>query len=333
MKLLSALLYAIAAALCLYLGFSLMNAPPGGAGTAFPFVVSQGERVQSVAGNLERRGYVRSGYFFASLVRISGKARSIKAGEYELRGDMRATDIIRVLSRGEVATERFTVPEGLHIGQVAEILDSDGIVPSEEFIKACSDQRLLQKYGIPFASAEGFLFPDTYVVAKGLGAAQIAERMIRKFFDVLAAMPFTDYDRDELRRVVIIASLVEKEAKLDDERALISAVFFNRLRRGKRLESCATVQYILQKPKERLLFSDLKVDSPYNTYLHPGLPPGPISNPGRKSLAAAARPAAVGYLFFVSKMDGSHHFSSTYEEHLKAIRRYNKAGSVGHQVS
>jgi UPF0755 protein len=157
--------------------------------------------------------------------------------------------------------------------------------------------------------------------------------MIRRFFDVLAEIPFTGYNQEELRRVVIIASLVEEEAKLDEERALIAAVFYNRLKGGKRLESCATVQYILQKPKERLLFSDLKAESPYNTYLHTGLPPGPIANPGRKSLVAALRPAAVEYLFFVVKMNGSHHFSSTYEEHLKAIRRYNSAGRVGHQLS
>ena len=333
MKLLSASLYAIAGTLCLYLGFSLVNAPPGGERAASPFFILQGESVQSVAVNLERGGHIRSAPFFVSLVRVSGRERSIKAGEYELRGDMRSTDIIRVFSRGVIATERFTVPEGLHIRQVAELLEYDGITASGEFLKACSDRRLLEKYGIPFASAEGFLFPDTYVVAKGLGAAQIAEVMIRKFFDVLAEIPYTDYDQDELRRVVIVASLVEKEAKLDDERALISAVFYNRLKRGKRLESCATVQYVLQKPKERLLFSDLKADSPYNTYLHTGLPPGPIANPGKKSLLAAIHPAPVDYLFFVSKENGSHYFSSTYDEHLRAIRRYNGAGKVGHQLS
>jgi UPF0755 protein len=246
---------------------------------------------------------------------------------------MSATSILRVFARGVISMQRFTVPEGLHIRQVAELLESLGIVPSEEFLNACSNRRLLEKYGIPFSSAEGFLFPDTYVVAKGLDAVQIADVMIRRFFDVLAEIPFTGYNQEELRRVVIIASLVEEEAKLDEERALIAAVFYNRLKGGKRLESCATVQYILQKPKERLLFSDLKAESPYNTYLHTGLPPGPIANPGRKSLVAALRPAAVEYLFFVVKMNGSHHFSSTYEEHLKAIRRYNSAGRVGHQLS
>jgi UPF0755 protein len=333
MKFLTASLYAVAGILCLYLGFSLVNSPPGGARASSRFSILQGESVQSVAVKLEGGRYIRSAPFFVSLVRASGTARSMKAGEYVIRKDMKATDIIRVFSRGVIATERFTVPEGLNLRQVAEILDSDGIVPAGEFLNACSDRRLLEKYGIPFTNAEGFLFPDTYVVAKGLSAAQIAEVMIRKFFDVLAELSVTDYHQDGLNSTVIIASLVEKEAKLDDERPLIAAVFYNRLKRGKRLESCATVQYILQKPKERLLFSDLKVESPYNTYLHTGLPPGPIANPGRKSLAAALSPAAVEYLFFVSKKNGSHHFSSSYEEHLRAIRRYNSAGRVGDQVS
>jgi UPF0755 protein len=310
-----------------------VNAPPRGERAAEPFYVLQGDSVRSVAVRLEREGHIRSAFFFVSLVRASGTARSLKAGEYALRSEMKTTAILRVLVRGVISMERFTVPEGLHLRQVAELLENLAIVPSEEFISACTDRRLLEKHGIPFSSAEGFLFPDTYVVAKGLDAAQIAEVMIGRFFEVLAEIPFTVHDREELRRVVIIASLVEKEAKLDEERALIAAVFYNRLKRGKRLESCATVQYVLQKPKERLLFSDLKAESPYNTYLHTGLPPGPIANPGKKSLVAALRPAAVEYLFFVSKMNGSHYFSSTYEEHLKAIRRYNSAGRVGHQLS
>ena len=133
--------------------------------------------------------------------------------------------------------------------------------------------------------------------------------------------------------MVIIASLVEREAKIESERPIIAAVFYNRLMNKKRLESCATVQYVLGKTKERLLLSDLKVESPYNTYLHRGLPPGPIANPGVHSIRAAMYPAEVDYLFFVSKRDGSHHFSTTYKEHLKAIEQYNRAGTIGHQIS
>jgi UPF0755 protein len=192
---------------------------------------------------------------------------------------------------------------------------------------------MLERYSIPFSSVEGFLFPDTYVVAKGLSAEQIVSIMIDRFFEELRNLDFEGYSDEKLGQVVIIASLVEREAKIDSERPLIAAVFYNRLAKGKRLESCATVQYILGKTKERLLFSDLQVDSPYNTYLHSGLPPGPISNPGAKSIQAALFPADVDYLFFVSKRDGSHYFSTTYREHLEAIEQYNQTGAVGHQIS
>jgi UPF0755 protein len=161
--------------------------------------------------------------------------------------------------------------------------------------------------------------------------------MIERFLQALGSISFDGFTEDDLRRIVIIASLVEREAKIDDkiddERPIIAAVFYNRLMNNKRLESCATVQYVLGKPKERLLYRDLKVDSPYNTYLHKGLPPGPIANPGIESIKAAISPAVVDYLFFVSKQDGSHYFSSTYKEHLKAIDKYNKSGRIGHQIS
>ncbi len=154
-----------------------------------------------------------------------------------------------------------------------------------------------------------------------------------QFFENLHNISYMDYTQQDLKKTIIIASLVEREARLEEERPIIAAVFYNRLQKGKRLESCATVQYVLGKTKERLLFSDLKVNSPYNTYIHSGLPPGPIANPGISSLNAAINPADVDFLFFVSKRDGSHYFSSTYKEHLKAIQKYSISGRVGHQVS
>ena len=145
MKILQASLYTVAVLLCIFLGFSLVNAPPRGERATAPFYILQGESVRSVAIELEREGYIRSAFFFVSLVRVSGTARSIKAGEYALRKDMRATSILRVLARGVISMERFTVPEGLHLRQVAELLENLGIVPSEEFLEACSDRRLLEK--------------------------------------------------------------------------------------------------------------------------------------------------------------------------------------------
>jgi UPF0755 protein len=314
----------------LYYYFNLPVNPDRG--SAF-FTVDKGETVRSVASSLKNKGFIRSDIFFISLTRLNKKTSTLKAGEYELDYGMKNSKILEVLSKGIVVTVKFTIPEGYNLNQIAMHLEAQGIIASEDFLAACSDKALLDKYDIPFETAEGFLFPDTYIVAKGLGGSQIAEIMIKRFFDNLHDIPYVEYTEEELIKTVIIASLVEKEAQLAEERAIIAAVFYNRLKKGKRLESCATVQYVLGKTKERLLFSDLKIESPYNTYLHSGLPPGPIANPGVDSLKAAISPAEVDYLFFVSKRDGSHYFSSTYTEHLNAIKKYSGSDRIGHQLS
>jgi UPF0755 protein len=313
--------------------FLCFNSPLRSPGESYSFAVNQGESVRSIANKLRAEGLIRSSHFFLLLTRITGKARSIKSGHYDLGGGLRNTQILHVLSKGMVATVKFTIPEGYTMKKIGDYLEETGIITSEKFVEACYNTTILNKYKIPFKSAEGFLFPDTYIVAKDLSALQLAEIMIQRFFVNLDHIPDSQRSIEELKKVVIIASLVEKEAKIDEERELIAAVFYNRLNKGKRLESCASVQYILGETKKRLLYNDLKIDSPYNTYLHSGLPPGPIANMGYKSLFAALHPAQVDYLFFVSKRDGSHYFSSTYEEHLRAIDRYNQTGSIAHQVS
>lgn len=250
-----------------------------------------------------------------------------------LNAGMSASGILNTLSSGRVVMQRFTVPEGLHLRQVASLLQDRGVVDQQSFMRSCRSTDIIKRYGIPFDTVEGFLFPDTYLVAGGLDAEEIVEIMVERFFERLDEIKPPPYTDQELEEAVTIASLVEREAVIDEERPLIAAVFYNRLAQNKRLESCATVQYILGKTKERLLHSDLRTPSPYNTYLHVGLPPGPIANPGAASLRAALFPAEVDYLFFVSRGNGTHHFSSTYEEHLRAIRKYNRAGAVGNQVS
>ncbi|UCB47351.1 MAG: endolytic transglycosylase MltG [Spirochaetota bacterium] len=318
---------------CFFLLFSYYNSPVKEIEPGSLFSIKKGESVYAIAHGLEESGIIRSEKFFIFLVRTSRNAKVVKSGVYGIDLGMKNTDILRMITRGIVATEKFTIPEGLHIKQIADLLERKKIVGADEFIEASSNQRILEKYNIPFDSAEGFIFPDTYIIAQDLSAEQIVEVTIERFFSSLSDIPYRDFSDDELSKVVIIASLVEKEAKLDEERPLIAAVFYNRLQNGKRLEACSTVQYILGKTKDRLLYSDLKIKSPYNTYLHTGLPPGPISNPGIKSLRAAVYPAEVDYLFFVSKRDGSHHFSTTYSEHLKAIEKYSDSKSVGHQIS
>ena len=322
---------AICTAFCIF--FFYYNSPARGGNASPSFTVKPGESVKSIARNLKSEGIIRSDLFFITLTRLTGKARSIKSGQYNLHPNMRNTQILHVLSNGIVATEKFTIPEGYTIKQIAAYLEEKGITSSESFLDACYNKDILHRYRIPFESLEGFLSPDTYIVAKDLSARQLVEVMLQRFFENLEQMSYTPSSEEELKKVIIVASLVEKEVKMDHERELVAAVFYNRLKKGKRLESCATIQYVLGETKERLLYSDLRIESPYNTYLHSGLPPGPIANPGYKSLFAAIYPADVDYLFFVSKRDGSHHFSSNYDEHLKAIDQYNEAGKIAHQVS
>jgi UPF0755 protein len=317
----------------IFAGFQFLNSSPNEKISSTLFTIHMGQTIVQIAGDLKRKGYIRSELFFISLIRLSGNARKVKSGQYNLYSGMRSTEILQKLVRGVVATIKFTIPEGFTIQQIADLLEKEGVASSEQFIESTKYPEILEKYKIPFNNAEGFLFPDTYIVAKDLAAEQIVELMIERFFTNLQKISSREFEEEEMKKLVIIASLVEKEARLDSERPVISAVFYNRLEKGKRLESCATIQYILGKTKERLLYSDLRIESPYNTYLNGGLPPGPISNPGFGSLKAAIEPADVSYLFFVSKKDGSHYFSTTYEEHLEAIRRYNQSGKVGHQIS
>jgi len=229
-----------------------------------------------------------------------------------------------------VLFHRVTIPEGYTVTQIEEILAEKGIVDRTRFREALKSE----DFSLPYLSPaprdprhlEGFLFPATYEFPAGLAEKEIIGLMLQRFDAVLTpelqrrsqAMGLS------VREVVTLASLVEREARLDEERPIIAAVFLNRLRRGMRLESCATIQYILGKQKEKLTYRDLQIPSPYNTYLHDGLPPGPIANPGLASIKAVLYPAEVDYLYFVARGDGSHYFSRTLGEHQTAARRYQR---------
>ncbi len=308
----------------------LLNLPPKNINSGI-FEIKRGETINNIALRLKQNGYIKSRLYFKLLIRLKNLSKNVKSGHYKIDSTYKCSDIINLFVKGSTISIKFTVPEGFTINQVAELLDSKGITNKNDFLINCSNENIIKKYNIPFKNVEGFLFPDTYIISEDYTAKQIIEIMIRRFYNELKRLGYINYTSDDLKRVVIVASLVEKEAKIDSERPIIAAVFYNRLKLGKRLESCATIQYILGKTKERLLYKDLKIKSPYNTYLHRGLPPGPICNPGSKSLEAAINPANVSYLYFVSKHDGTHYFSSSYKEHLEAIKRYNRYNSVGVQ--
>lgn len=297
-------------------------------GISFPFVenstiqkiinIPSGTNAKEIVHILEKNEIIRkNNYLFIILIKFSKLEDKLKFGEYNLSPSLNMLQILNKLARGEIVVYKITIPEGYTSIQIAELLDKKEIVEKESFLK-------LVKYGEK--SWEGYLFPDTYEVPKKYGAENMLKLMLSNFEQVAVDNKLinkaeqTGFTMDE---IITLASIIEKEAKFAEEKRQISSVFHNRLKIGMKLQSCATIQYILGKPKEILEESDLEIESPYNTYLYKGLPPGPICNPGIDSIIAALEPANEDYLFFVLGDNGRHIFSKTYEEHLK-----NKNGQI-----
>jgi UPF0755 protein len=243
----------------------------------------------------------------------------LQAGRYLLSDTMRVDSILSRLASGRVVpvpTHWITIPEGLRMETSLDLLSDSLGIPPADLDSLASDSAFLAELGIP--CLEGYLYPETYELADTLSPRQVIARIVRT--GLSRWEPAEGADR---HRTVILASIVEREARVDEERPLIAGVFANRLRRGMKLESCATVQYALGAVRDTLLYSDLEVESPYNTYIHGGLPPGPICSPGRRALEAAVSPdTSEGYLYFVSRGDGSgrHLFARTHAQHARNVR-------------
>lgn len=292
--------------------------------TKTEFEVPAGAGAFSVAKRLESEGLVRDGEWFRTYLRLRGLSGELKVGVYELHNGMSVGEIATVLTEGRVRLIALTIPEGWNNRQIGDYLAEKGFVRDRaDFLAAARDPDLLRRYNISDSTTEGYLFPETYMVPPNYPVKKILEMMLKRFQQVLADIADgREYSPAELRRRIVLASIVEREAVRPEERPLMSQVFLNRLEKRMRLESCATVQYLLDRPRARLYEKDLQIVSPYNTYRNAGLPPGPISNPGRAALEAAFSPQPSEFLYFVLKPDGSHHFSATYSEHLDAKRRY-----------
>jgi len=274
--------------------------------------IPSGTNAKEIVHILEKNEIIRkNNYLFIILIKLSKLEDKLKFGEYNLSPSLNMLQILNKLARGEIVVYKITIPEGYTSIQIAELLDKKEIVEKESFLK-------LVKYGEK--SWEGYLFPDTYEVPKKYGAENMFKLMLSNYEQVAVDNKLinkaeqTGFTMDE---IITLASIIEKEAKFAEEKRQISSVFHNRLKSGMKLQSCATIQYILGKPKEKLEESDLEIESPYNTYLYKGLPPGPICNPGIDSIIAALEPANEDYLYFVLGDNGRHIFSKTYEEHLK----------------
>jgi len=318
-------LLVIAGVLALMQWYRAAISPP--TGTTRPVIVEikRGSGVKAIASQFEERGLIRSAAAFEIMLSLTRQSGSLRAGYYELSPSMGAPEIARKLASGEVVMRRVTVPEGLTIEQTAGRIAESELATKEEFLAAAvpSEVAKLVELELPQHSLEGYLFPETYDFELGTEPAEVAARTVRELNQRFVKPRAKEIAASELslHEIITLASLVEREARVPEERPLIAGVLANRLDQDMLLQCDATVQFALGEHKPRLLYKDLQVDSPYNTYLHKGLPPGPIASPGLASLEAALSPEKTDSLFYVAKDDGGHVFSRTYGEHLAAIKQ------------
>lgn len=274
---------------------------------------------------MEKEDLISSALALRLWAMYKGYSGSIKAGEYRLSPLMPPKTILELLHRGEVALHAVRIVEGYNLIQIAEAFAKQGIVNKEEFLKIAGDAETAKNFGFDSPSLEGFLFPDTYRFAKGLPAITVINAMVTRFFEMVKPLSNNPYPLDmKLEEIVTLASMVEKETAQAEERPVIAGVFINRLKKKMPLASDPTVIYGLDDFDGNLRKKDLLTHTPYNTYRNRGLPPGPIASPGIEAIRAAAFPQETDYLYFVSKNDGTHYFSKSYDEHLTAVNLYQR---------
>ena len=294
----------------------------GGEGNA-RVTIPSGASMRIAADSLEAAGVIGSARAFRFYAKLTGRDRSIKAGTYLL--DRRASwnAVIDALVEGRGIVFSVTIPEGWDLRTIVPVIANVMKVPASALDSATRDTALIRRLGIPIPTLEGYLFPETYLLPEGSEALPIVRRLVNEFErrwkpEWNARLKQLGMTRHE---VITLASIVEKEAKVATERPVISAVYHNRLKRGMLLQADPTVLYALGRHAARVLYRDLEVKSPYNTYRNVGLPPGPIASPGVASIEAALFPADVPFLYFVAHPDGHHEFRATLREHNEAVRR------------
>lgn len=300
-----------------------------GEGDNISVEITSGMTTAEIADTLAKKEVINSSTGFLILAKLGGYERDFKEGVYYFKSDMRVGVVLQNLVAGpQNAVVRVTIPEGFTVEDIANLMEKEGLVNKEDFCMVAKDfapydymKPALDNPNIKYA-AEGFLFPDTYDFDRGYTARQIMQIMADNFDHRLNAQMRERAKEENLSifELIIMASLVEKEAKFAEDRPIIADVFFKRLADGMMLQSDATIQYALDEHKEEFSIEDTKHDSPYNTYQHTGLTPGPIGNPGLESINAVLYPADTDYLYFVADSEGHNHYSVTYDEHLQTIK-------------
>ena len=305
-----------------------VHEPYKGYDAAEQFVdIPPGTGMAEIRRRLVAAGIVRDDTVLRVALWWTGESRNLRAGEYRFDRPRTPIDVIETLARGDVYTRSITFPEGLTIQEMARIYESREFGSARDFTQAAADASLISDLDPAARDLEGYLFPDTYALPRGTPAARLIAIMVDRFKATYTEEVRAGAEAQDLttREVVTLASLVEKETGKPDERPIIAAVYRNRLRIRMPMQADPTVVYALMRAGKyngNIRREDLALDSPYNTYRHPGLPPGPIAAPGKASLDAALMPADVPYLYFVSRNDGSHVFASTLAEHNRNVRQY-----------
>ena len=292
------------------------------------FYVSKGQNFPAIVDSLESRGLIRSRELFVFVARVVGGMNRLQVGKYTFAGGTSNYDLYTSIRTGrDNDLIQVTVPEGLRAKSQARLFARALGIDTARFMSLVNDRAFIADLGIGENSLEGYLLPDTYAFSWQQDEAEVIERMVAQFKEFYGD---SLVDRQQAmgwsaRQVLTLASIVEAESRLDAERPIIAGVYLNRLRKGMKLEADPTIQYVLEGGPRRLYYTDLKINSPYNTYRNAGLPPGPINNAGRASIRAVLFPARHNYIFFVADGQGGHRFARNYTEHQANVRMYRKA--------
>lgn len=305
----------------LLLAVLALNRPTGSG--AKDVVIPKGMTVMQIGELLHREGVIRSPRLLVLFSRFDGTSRRLKAGVHQFPEGLSTWEVLENLGFSSDEFRSVTLPEGLTLARSLSLTAAKLDLDIEKMLRLASDPGFCRRLGVAADNLEGYLFPETYQIPLSMDEEQVIRMLVRHFFTVFESkMEERAREMDlSVHEVVTLASIIEGEALLDRERATISAVYHNRLKQGMYLQADPTVQYIIEDGPRRLFYKDYKIDSPYNTYRHLGLPPGPVMNPGAASLWAALYPADVHYLYFVARGDGSHVFSRTVREHEEAKRK------------
>ena len=288
--------------------------------------IPKGVTLSQIGNILKEESIISNKRTFTMAVKSLGHEKNIPAGRYVLHNALNNRAIINQLVYGVPSLKSITVLEGWTIYQIANELERELKISKKTFLRLCNDQRVIKLFDLEGNSLEGYLFPDTYTFAEGVDPYLVLTRMVNEFINnITKSMEVQAQEMNmSLLEVITLASIIEGEAIYDSERAIISAVYHNRLKRGMKLQADPTIQYIIDDGPRRLLNNDLKIESKYNTYLYRGLPPGPINSPGKESIIAALYPSVNEYLYFVARGDGYHTFSTNEKDHNKAKKKFQE---------